>query len=119
MRQGARLLGILEHAATYVVWAKYLFYGLRHSIIVAVRTNRQLIFKNARFRDIIQDAACTEKSPHVLLKKDYATSQLARAIWNCNERHFILKSLREELKFLHNTLIVSKCISFLKRKISR
>ena len=25
IRKGARLLGLLEHAATYVVWAKFLF----------------------------------------------------------------------------------------------
>ena len=104
VRQGARLLGLLEHAATYVVWAKYLFYALRNSIIVAVRSNRQLIFKNARFRDIIRDSMCMKKSPHVLLKREYATSQLARAMWNCTKRHFISTSLRTELKFLHSVL---------------
>ena len=105
VRQGARLLGLLEHAATYVVWAKYLFYGLRNSIIVAVRTNRQLVFKNAKFRDVVRDSMCTETSPHVILKKEYATSQLARAVWNSNQRHFISKSLRMELKYLANILL--------------
>ena len=64
VRQGARLLGLLEHAATYVIWAKYLFYGLRNSIIVAVCTNRQLVFKNARFRDIIH-VVCGQRVLHM------------------------------------------------------
>ena len=46
IRQGARLLGLLEHAASYVIWAKFLFYGLRHAMLLAIRKNRQVIYRN-------------------------------------------------------------------------
>ena len=52
IRQGAHLLGLLEHAATYVVWAKFLFYGLRHSMLIALRHNSKKIHNDLQFKDI-------------------------------------------------------------------
>lgn len=48
---------------------------------------------------------CADKSPYVILKKEYATSQLACAVWNSNQRHFISRLLRMELKYLATILL--------------
>ena len=98
------MLGLLEHAATYVLWAKFLFYVLRHSMILAIRKNKQVVFRNSRFRDLIRNRSCEDESPDNLLKKDFAHIILAKNIWNCPHLHFITQSLRMELKFLDQVL---------------
>ena len=105
IRQGAQLLGLLEHAATYVVWAKFLFYGLRHSMLIALRHNSKKIHNDLQFKDIVLDANCTEITPHALLKKQFASSKLARTIWDSKEKHFINSTLKAELKFLRTILL--------------
>ena len=54
--QAARFLGLLEYAATYVIWAKFLFYNIHHSMLIAIRHNRKIVFNNARFRDMVIDS---------------------------------------------------------------
>ena len=105
IRQGAQLLGLLEHAATYVVWAKFLFYGLRHSMLIAIRLNTKKIHNDLQFKDIVLDAHNTALTPHTLLKKQFASSKLARTIWDSKEKHFINSTLKAELKFLREILL--------------
>ena len=69
IHQAAHFLALLEHAATYVIWAKFLFDNIRHSMLIEIRHNRKIVFNNARFRDLIIDSDCTEATVDSLLKK--------------------------------------------------
>ena len=75
--QAAKLLGIIEHAASYVIWAKFLYYGLRHSILIALRKNCTAILGDSRFRDLVHDSTCAEKTLNSLLKRNFSLSKLA------------------------------------------
>ena len=68
-------------------------------MVLAIRKNRQVVFRNYRFRYLIRDSSCTDDSPDNLIKKDYDYSILARNIWNYPHLHFITQLLRMELKF--------------------
>ena len=104
LKQGAHLLGLLEHASTYVVWAKFLFYVLRHSMLVVIRKKTKKIHGDLQYRDVVLEACSTAFTPHALLKKQFASSTLARKVWHSNDKHFINQSLKAELKALRDIM---------------
>ena len=65
-----------------------------------MRKNKKLVMKRAYFKQFIIDAGSKEDDNISLLKRKFALSKLAKAIWNSNEKCFINKSLREELQLL-------------------
>ena len=73
-------------------------------MIVILRKNRSAAYGNKKFVDIIKDSNSTDTDDISLLRKKFAASKLAKAIWNCNIRCFISKSLRSELKLLSDIM---------------
>ena len=73
-------------------------------MIVILRKNCSAVYGNKKFVDIIKDSNSTDTDDISLLRKKFATSKLAKAIWNCNIRCFISKSLRSELKLLSDIM---------------
>ena len=74
-------------------------------MLIAIRHNTKKIHGDLQFKDIIFNANCTAITPHALLKKQYASSKLARIIWDSKEKHYINSTLKAELKFLREILL--------------
>ena len=54
--QAAALMGVLQHATTVCVWAKYLYMALQHSIAIALtKNNKELRNKSPKFRALVKD----------------------------------------------------------------
>ena len=94
LKQGAQLLGSLEHLSTWCSWLRYLSYTLRDSLLSAIRANRTKVMSNRNISHFINDAKLPGHDWHKLLKKDFAHSRLAKAIWELKTPFFINKSMR-------------------------
>ena len=62
-----------------------------------MRKNKKLTMQRSYFKDIIADAQDLTDDSIIILKRKFALSKLAKAIWNSNAKCFITKSLRAEL----------------------
>ena len=77
-------------------------YCLRSSMVLAIRKNQRVVFRNSRFCDIIQDSTSMDNSPNAILKKEFAHSKLAKSIWNRLHLHYIILSFFNKLRFLQD-----------------
>ena len=100
IKEASSLLGKLNYAAEVAPWARFLYIAIRGSLLNLMRKNRKVVMNRARFKQFIIDAGSHEDDNISLLKKKFALSKLAKAIWNSKEKCFINKSLREELHLL-------------------
>ena len=100
--QAAQLLGTLEHITTVAPWLRYLFDCLRHSLIMALRFNTALVYKNKRLRDFFIDISFKGSSHDSILRKKFATGVIAKKIWHSKHAHFITKQLASELALLRD-----------------
>ena len=116
--QAAQLLGSLEHVTTVAPWMRYLFDCLRHSLLVALRTNAEKIYKNTKLRDFLSDASYKGSSYNGLLRKNFAVGVIAKKIWHSKTQHYITKQLGIELTnlrklFFNENYTFSTPISYL------
>ena len=100
--QAAQLLGTLEHAATVAPWLRYQYDSLRHSLLAALRVNEDNVYKNITLEEFLNDMTYKGSSHEGLLKKNFASSFIAKTIWHSRKRHFVTKALSKELTFLHH-----------------
>ena len=100
IREAGTLLGQLNNAAEICPWARLLFANIRHSLIVALRKNRASVYNNKKFSEFIADSESQNSDEFSLLRKKFALSKIAKAIWNSSAKCFITKPLRAELKLL-------------------
>jgi hypothetical protein len=73
-------------------------------MLVAIRKNTKKIHGDLQYRDMVLEACSTALTPHALLKKQFASSTLARKVWHSNDKHFINQSLKAELKALRDIM---------------
>jgi len=100
IKEASSLLGKLNYAAEVAPWARFLFCAIRNSLLHVMRKNRKIVMGRSRFKQLIIDANDGSNDNIALLRRKFAISHLAKAIWNCNEKCFINNSLREELNLL-------------------
>ena len=100
IREAGSLLGQLNNAAEVCPWARLLFTSIRHSLIISLRKNRSSVYANKKFSAFINDSEITDTDDFSLLRKKFAMSKIAKAIWSSTVKCFITKSLRAELKLL-------------------
>ena len=100
LKQGAQLLGNLEHLSTWCTWLRYLSYALRDSIMIALRANRTKVYNNRSMAHFVSDSKLPGHDWQKLLKKHFAHSQIAKAIWELKTSFFINQSMRQELILL-------------------
>ena len=98
--QAAQLLGTLEHAATVAPWLRYLFDSLRHSLLQALRKNTEVIYKNMKLKDFLNDMSYKGSSFDGILKKNFATSYISKKNWHSKRKYFITSTLSLELSHL-------------------
>ena len=60
--------------------------------------------KQAHFKEFIADANNLSDTSTAILRRKFAFSRLAKAIWNSNTKCFITKSLRAKLNLLIQTI---------------
>ena len=77
LKQGAQLLGNLEHLASWCPWLRFTAFSLRDSLLTALRANRQIVFENEKVTIFISDSKYPGHNWQRLLKKNFATSKLA------------------------------------------
>ena len=102
--EGVTLLGYLEHAALVALWARHLYSSLRRIVINALHSCTALVHKRAGVQKMIaevQEAHTTEL--HDLIKK-FHTKKIAKAVYDCKYKFFIIKELRTELCILRYIL---------------
>jgi len=84
-------------------------YALRHSMLVAMKANRQKVYVDEKMEHFLTDTAYPGYDWQKLLKKDFAVSRIAKAIWvlptwfhfNCSmkEEFALLRYVFEDLKY--------------------
>ena len=104
IKESATLLGKLENTATVAEWARFLFLSLRHAILLALRTNTKHVYAKKSFKHFIAHAHELPCDDFSLLRKKFALSKIAKAIWNSKEKAFITKELRKELILIESIL---------------
>ena len=100
IREAGTLLGQLNNAAEVCPWARLLFANIRNSLIISLRKNRTRVYNNKKFADFIKDSESQNLDDFSILRKKFALSKIAKAIWNSSAKCFITKTLRAELKLL-------------------
>ena len=98
LREAGTLLGQLNNAAEVCPWARLLFANIRHSLIKSLRKKRASVYKNKKNSEFIQDSDSQNTDDFSLLRKQFALSKIAKAIWNSLVKYFITKPLRAELR---------------------
>ena len=83
-----------------VFLATFFVYCNRASVLKLMRKNKQVIHKRKTFKHYLQDARSQTNDDASLLKKKFALSKIAKAIWNVPTKCFISNELRIELKLL-------------------
>ena len=102
--QAARLVGQLQHMASVTQWAKFLFTGLSHSVIVALTQNKEMLKKNSTsFLAFAEELREAERSNNAR-KVAYLTGKLAKMTWGKKTLSHINRTMKEELKVLSNIL---------------
>ena len=100
IKEASSLLGKLNHAAEVAPWARLLFVAIRSSLLHCMRRNKKLIMGRPQFKQAIADSTSLADDSMSILRKKFALSKLAKAIWNSKAKCFINKSLRSELDLL-------------------
>ena len=100
IKEASSLLGKLNYAAEVAPWARFLFMAIRSSLLHCMRRNRKLIMSRPQFKQAIADANDVSDDSISVLRRKFALSKLAKAIWNSKAKCFINKSLREEINLL-------------------
>jgi len=101
IRQAAELAGNLEFFASMATWLRFLTYSLKHSILLALRTNSKKISSTKSMQHWIRDSILSDLDPHTTTHKYFAFSKIMKATWNLKTKIFITTSLRNELQYLH------------------
>jgi len=98
------LTGMLIFIASTAPWVKFLLSHVYTSITAAIGNNTaHLNQTNKQFRAMLKEARATTVSTRV---STFAQSNTARAIHSCPKKHWINRTLREEL---HIILAALKC----------
>ena len=100
IKEASSLLGKLNFAAEVASWARLLFIQIRSSLLHCMRKNKKLVMKRSSFKQVLADAQDLKDDSITFLRRKFALSKLAKAIWNSNAKCFITKSLRAELDLL-------------------
>ena len=108
LKQASILLGNLEYMATWAPWLRYMAYALRHSMLVAMRSNRQKVYNDEKMSHFLTDASYPGYDWQKLLKKDFAVSKIAKEIWALSTRFHFNRSMKEELELLRYVFVSPK-----------
>ena len=94
-------IGNLRTHVRMVSVATFLSYALRGATLAALVTNNTIIFQQNRMTHCIRGGL---KYPgfewHKLLQKRFATSKIAKVIWESKNQFFINKTMKHELAYL-------------------
>ena len=93
IKEASSLLGKLNHAAKVAPWARFLFIQIRISLLHCMHKNKKITMKQSYFKKVIAEAHDISDNSIAILKRKFALSKLAKAIWNSNAKCFITKSL--------------------------
>ena len=92
------LTGMLIFIASTAPWVKFLLSHVYTSITAAIGENTAYLNRtNKQFRAMLKEARDTTVSPRV---STFAQSNTARAIHSCPRKHWINRTLREELHII-------------------
>ena len=69
IRQIAELLGVLEYAATWSIWLRYIFYSLRFAAIHALRSNKVKVYNNNTMSNFLSDSMLPPITKSNILRK--------------------------------------------------
>jgi hypothetical protein len=99
------LVGQLAHIGNSALWLKHLLSHLYTSIAVALKTNKSyLICTNKQFRLQIKRAKQAAYDDESTMRKSFAQSESAKKVHNFKKQHWILPTLKEEIRLIHLAL---------------
>ena len=102
--EGVTLLRYLEHAALVALWARHLYSTLRRSIIVALRTCTSIVMKRGDIQKRITAVRTAPNQDVATFIENFNTKKIARSVYQCKHKSFILKELRDKLTLLSHIL---------------
>ena len=76
LKQGAQLLGTLEHLASWCPWLRFTAFAIRDSFLTALRTNRKNTYEDKKMAYYI-----TDSNTRVTIGIDYLKKNLQVANW--------------------------------------
>ena len=82
-------------------WPRFFIYCYKCISFKTKEKNKQVIHKKKTFKHYLQDAKSQSGDEVSFLKKKFAMSKVAKAIWNVPTQCFISNELRTELRLLH------------------
>ena len=108
IRQAAELAGNLEFFASMATWLRFLTYSLKHSILLALRTNSKKVSSTKSMQHWIRDSILSDLDPRTTTRKYFSFSKIMKATWNLKTKFFITTSLQNELQYLHKIFTSKK-----------
>lgn len=102
--QAARLVGTLQYMASISQWARFLFVSLSHSVIVALKGNKdKLEDSSAEFQRLSIDLREADRLNNAK-KVAFIQAKISRMVWNKREKYHIVPTMRQELKIITKIL---------------
>jgi len=100
LKEAATLAGSLEFFASVSTWIRFVTTSLKHSILIGLRQNSTIIRNDPQMTAYLQDSSLTANDQDSLLRKNFAFSKIMKKTWDCKQKYFISRTLRQEIKFL-------------------
>ena len=105
LKEAETLAGQLNHIANTALWLKHLMSHIYTSIAAALKTNKAyLIGTNKHFRDQLKLAKATAYTRKEHMEQTFAQAETSRKIHNNRKIHFLVPTLRAELKLIREAL---------------